>query len=103
LLTAIVMMLAASGLLWLNVRRYEGRDLTGYWSHIDKHGWPFTYLQSTMGLHGITVFGGFFSPFFLVIDIFVSLAIVFAVAILCESLVRCQDRRRQAKREASKP
>ena len=86
--TAYIVMLLASVLLWLNVRWYERDDPTGYWTYVDERGWPFTYLHSTMGLHGITVFGGFFSPLFLALNIVVSLAIVSAVAIACEWHIR---------------
>ena len=91
--TAVIMMFVAAGLMWANIHCYEGRDPTGYWTYVEERGWPLVYLQSTMGLHGITVCGGNFSLGYLVLDGIVALAIVFAVAVGNERFIRHRERR----------
>jgi hypothetical protein len=95
LMTAIVMMLAASGLLWLNTQQNR-------WS--GNQGWPFSYrVWKRTRIHGFFI--GFETKWllwWLVGDVVVGLAVVFIIAFLCESLVRRQDRQRQ-QREGAKP
>jgi hypothetical protein len=93
LLTAIVVMLAASGLLGANLRpRIENIFTSSHWIVTsEKYGWPLSFR-----------YRGFWSWRGIVADTAVAAIIIMAAGFLCESLVRrpdCLRKRREAKPE----
>jgi hypothetical protein len=84
--TAIVLMFAAAGLLWVNAAPAEDRR---NWTTTFRYGFPKFFYHRDYDHRGSGDFEGdrFSVPSF-VLDVCVMLAILFAVAFLCEWLIR---------------
>jgi hypothetical protein len=110
LMTAIVMMFTASGLLWLNTKPYTvlaaATDSNQFKVEAKAQGWPFCFiltqkpwciaLSSNPECEKTSLSVGW-----LVADALVNLGIVLLSAIVCEGIVRRKDRERQLKQEGS--
>ena len=89
--TAVLLMLAAGGLIWMNV---TGRHSELEWmSHslynrieIEKYGWPYTVVRWITEVSGTykNRYSSGFSALCCAIDLAVALAILFAVWFVCE-------------------
>jgi hypothetical protein len=118
-LTAIVMMLTASGLLWANVRQSEWNCPKISGSQIIVRGWPMPVIllirdvrfSKIIKVNGnqieaqdlVTQEKTDVSASAIIIDAVIACAILFIIDFLCEYLVRRADRLKQLKREVSKP
>ena len=82
--TAVVLMIAAAGLLWVNVVKHFAITATGLriYSLLYWYGWPIRFLEEMPdGSHQI------FWPA-LVVDLAAGLSILFVVAYVCEFIAR---------------
>ncbi len=99
--TAIVLMLSASGLVWLNVRLYRISEehvyrghLESGWDFLDGRGWPFCFQNIASTTHkwrppiadGISVVP-------LAMDVAAIAMLQTLLAIGCESLIRRRERK----------
>ena len=103
LMTAIMMMLTAGGLLGLNLLPSPPKVLQVDSCAHTVYGWPFCCVEVVvpppiLHWHKTTSW----ASGWLAIDVLINSSIILFATLVCESLVRRQDRKRQAKQETSK-